>query len=254
MIEINLVPDIKQELLRAQRIRTTVISFSILVGIIVAAVVVLLLLWVFAVQGGRGLYYDTNITDRSGKLSNVADISNTLTIQNQLAQLSALHNAKNIDSRVFDILTTINPPAPNDIGITKASLDAASKTITIEAQAVNQYTALEMFEKTINATKFTYTQKGSGDGCQQNGTTETYTCSVPLASQLSNTSRSYGQSADGGMVLRFTLAFTYPEALFSRTVQDARIVAPSQTNATDSFLGVPNSLFTPKASDIQGGN
>ncbi len=252
MIEINLVPDIKQELLRAQRVRTTVISFSIVIGIIVAAVVVLLVLWVFAVQAGRGLYYDTNISDRSKALSSVPDVSNTLTIQNQLSKLSALHDAKNIDSRIFDILTTINPPAPNSIGITKASLDTAAKTITVEAQAANQFTALEMFEKTISATKFTYSQTSAGTDCKQQ-TDKLYTCSVPLASQLSNTSRSYGQDASGAMVVRFTLSFTYPDALFSRTVQDAKIVAPNQTNATDSFVGVPSSLFTPKAKDVQGG-
>jgi Tfp pilus assembly protein PilN len=252
MIEINLVPDIKQELLRAQRVRTTVISFSIIISLAVAAVVVLLVLWVFAVQAGRGLYYDTNISDKSKALSNVPDISNTLTIQNQLSKLSALHNGKNIDSRIFDILTTINPSAPNDIGITKASLDTSLKTITIEAQAVNQYTALEMFQKTISATNFTYSQTSAGAGCNRQ-TDTLYTCSAPLASQLSNTSRSYGQDANGTMVLRFTLSFTYPDALFSRTVQDAKIVAPNRTNATDSFVGVPSSLFTPKASDVQGG-
>lgn len=253
MIEINLVPDIKQELLRAQRVRTMVISFSIITGIVVAAVVVLLVLWVFAVQAGRGLYYDTNINDKSKALSSVPDISNTLTIQNQLSKLSALHDAKNIDSRIFDILTTVNPPAPNNIGITKTSLDSSLKTITIEAQATNQYTALEMFQKTISATKFTYTQTSEGADCNKQ-TDKLYTCSVPLASQLTNTSRSYGQDANGAMVLRFTLSFTYPDALFSRTVQDAKIVAPNQTNATDSFVGVPSSLFTSKATDVQEGN
>lgn len=253
MIEINLVPDIKQELLRAQRVRTTVISVSIIVGLAVAAVVVLLVLWVFAVQAGRGLYFDNNIRDKNNTLTKVPDISNTLTIQNQLNKLSALHDGKNIDSRIFDILATINPPVPNNIGITKVSLDTSLKTITIDAQAVNQFTALEMFQKTISATKFTYTQPNEGAGCDKQSDT-LYSCSAPLASQLSNTSRSYGQDANGTMVLRFTLSFTYPDALFSRTVQNAKIVAPNQTNATDSFVGVPNSLFTPKANDVQGGN
>jgi Tfp pilus assembly protein PilN len=253
MIEINLVPDIKQELLRAQRVRTTVISVSIVVGLAVAAVVVLLLLWVFAVQAGRGVYLDQHIDTQNKALTSVPDVTNTLTIQNQLNKLSALHDGKNIDSRIFDILATINPPVPNNIGITKASLDTSLKTISIEAQATNQYTALEMFQKTINATKFTYSQTTEGDGCTKQNDTS-YTCSVPLASKLSNTDRSYGQDANGTMVLRFTLTFTYPDALFNKTVKDAKIVAPSKTNATDSFVGVPSSLFTPKANDVQGGN
>lgn len=241
MIEINLVPDVKQELIRAQRIRTSVISLSILVGLIVAGLVVVLVLWVFVVEAARGGILDGQIKDRSQKLSNIPDISNTLTVQNQLAQLSTMHNNKSIDSRIFDILATINPPAPNTIGITKVSLDSASKTISIEAQAANQYTALELFQKTINATKFVYTDSSN--------TRQT----VPLASQLSSGDRSYGQDPSGATVLRFTLSFVYPDALFSRTSDNAEIEAPNQKNATDSFLGVPNSLFTPKASDINGG-
>ena len=38
MIEINLIPDVKQELIRAERVRSVVISFSILIGIIVTSV------------------------------------------------------------------------------------------------------------------------------------------------------------------------------------------------------------------------
>lgn len=241
MIEINLVPDVKQELLRAQRVRTMVISFSILIGLAVAAVVVALVLWVFVVQGALGLKYDSDIKSRSTALSKVPDISNALTIQNQLTKLSEMHDNKNIDSRIFDILATINPPAPNNIGITKIMIDSSTKTITMEAQATNQYTALEVFQKTISATKFQYTDGGQ-------------TQTIPLASQLNNTDRSLGQDTNNATVLRFTLSFTYPDQLFSRTVQNAEIIAPSQTNATDSFLGVPNSLFTPKASDLGGGN
>ena len=41
MIEINLVPDIKQEFLKTQRQRNRVISYSILAGIIAVGVVII---------------------------------------------------------------------------------------------------------------------------------------------------------------------------------------------------------------------
>lgn len=238
MIEINLVPDVKQELLNAQRVRTSVISFSIIIGIAAIAVVVVLAVWVFGVQATRGLITDGTIEKESKALSEVVDISNTLTIQNQLSQLTAMHDKKNIDSRVFDVLTTINPPAPNDVSITNLSLDSSTKTITIEAQAVNGYPALDVFKKTINATNFEFTENGEAR-------------KVALASRMSDSDRSYGDDASGATVLRFTLTFEYPAELFSRSAQSAIIVAPTRTNVTDSFLGVPNSLFTPKASDAK---
>src|ERR1044072_6732800 len=109
MIEINLVPDVKQELIKAQRVRASVVSISILVGMAAVGVVVVLAIWVFAVQTARSVITDNTIKSESDKLSKVADVSNTLTIQNQLSKLTAMHDEKSIDSRIFDILTTITP-------------------------------------------------------------------------------------------------------------------------------------------------
>lgn len=240
MIEINLVPDVKQELISAQRVRTNVISLAIVVGIAAIAIVVVLAVWVFGVQTTRGVLSDNTIKDESHKLSEITDISNTLTIQNQLGKLSAMHDSKSIDSRIFDVLTTINPPAPNTVAITSLSLDSLTKTVKIEAQA-SGFPAHEVFKKTISATTFEFTK----DDKKQ---------SVPLASLVSVSDRSYGDDASGATVLRFTLTFVYPDELFSHSVQNAVIVAPTQTNVTDSYLGVPNSLFAPKASDKQGDN
>ena len=240
MIEINLVPDVKQELIKAQRVRASVISIAIVVGIGAVAIVVILALWVFAIQAARGLISDNTIKNQSEELSNVEDISDTLTIQHQLSKLSEMHDGKNIDSRLFDVLTTINPSAPNNVAITNVSLDTATTTIKLEAQAANGYPALDVFKKTINATTFQFANNGEKQ-------------SVALASNMSDSDRSYGEDATGAKVLRFTLTFTYPEELFSRTSQNATIVAPERTNATDSFLGVPQSLFVQKASDTEGG-
>jgi hypothetical protein len=142
-----------------------------------------------------------------------------------------MHSSKNIDSRVFDVLTTINPPAPNTITISNLELDAETKTIKIDGQAAQGFPALEVFKKTINATTFQFKQDGEDK-------------TVPLASGMSDTDRSYGADASGATVLRFTISFIYPDQLFSPTAENARIVAPTKTNVTDSLLGVPNSLFT----------
>lgn len=241
MIEINLVPDVKQELIKAQRVRASVISMAIIVGIAAVGVVVLLAIWVFAIQTTRSILTDDTIKNESAKLAKVADVSNTLTIQNQLSKLPAMHDSKSIDSRLFDILTTINPAEPNSVAITNVSLDSNAKTIRIEAQAKNRYPALEVFKKTITGTSFDYTENDERQ-------------SVALASQMSDSDRSYGEDATGAEVLRFTLTFTYPDKLFSRTAKNATIVAPERSNVTDSFLGVPESLFTQRANDTQGGN
>lgn len=50
MIEINLIPDVKQELLKAQRTRSMVVSIAIISSIAAASVVVLLLVYIFVVH------------------------------------------------------------------------------------------------------------------------------------------------------------------------------------------------------------
>lgn len=241
MIEINLVPDVKQELLRAQRVRTGVISLAITVSIIAAAGVVLLAMWVFGVQTVRGLTTDQAIKERSDKLAAIEDVDNTLTIQNQLNKLQEMHDNKKVDSRVFDMLQAINPPSPNDIRVTNLVVDAESDTITLQAQAEQGYAALEVFKKTLAATNVKFAQDGQEE-------------TAPLASDISDAERSYGEDATGTKVLRFSLSFAYPEELFSHTVSGVTIQAPTKTNATDSYLGVPQSLFTTKAGDIEGAN
>lgn len=239
MIEINLIPDVKQELIRAQRVRSMVVSFAILTGLCAVGLVVLLGLWVFGIQMARGALTDNTIKTENAKLASVKDLSRTLTIQNQLSQLPSLHESKHIDSRIFDVLTTIIPPAPNNVSISKLTLDSNDKTVSIEAQAPGGYPALEVFKKTIAATRFSF----------MNGNSEE---TRPLATSMSDGDRSYGEDANGQKVLRFSLVLGYPDELVAPYLQGAKIVAPSKTNVTDSYLGVPNSLFAPKANDTEG--
>lgn len=242
MIEINLIPDVKQELIRAQSVRNTVVSFTILTGIISVGIVALLAFYLFGVQTVRGALADSRIKEATTELQQIDDLSNTLTIQNQLSKLSVMHDSKNIDSRFFAILTAINPPAPNDIVVSSAKLDADTKTVTIDGQAANGYEAAELFKKTIVSTKMTYKDI---DGAQQ---------STLLTDDVSTSDISYGEDASGKKVLRFTMSFIYPDELFARSSGDAVIERPGRQNVTDSYLRIPQSLFSERASDIEGEN
>lgn len=240
MIEINLIPDVKGELLRARRVRNNVVSVAILTVIVSIGITVMLLLYVFGVQTVRNVVMDNQIKDQNQKLQSVADLGKTLTIQNQLQQLASMHANKHMSSRVFDVLAAIIPEEPNSVAINNFEVDASGDVMTIKAQALNGYPALEVFKKTINATKFEYSD----------GTTNQ---TVALASDMYDTDRSYGEDASGRRVLRFTISFTYPDELLSPASKSARIVAPARRNVTDSYLGVPSSLFTNRSQDISGG-
>lgn len=237
MIEINLIPDVKQELLKAQRTRAAVISGSIITCIIAGGVVVVLALYVFGVQTVRGVIADQAIKDGYAKLSSVEDLSKMLTIQNQLDRITSLNEQKKIDSRVFDVLSAVIPPAPNQVQISKVSLDTETSTIMLEGQT-NAYDSMEVFKKTIDSSIIIFNQ----DGIEQQ---------VDLASDISTTDVSYGENSDGQKVLRFSLSFVYPEELFSSEIPVITIKLKIDGNVTDSYLGIPKSIFTERAKDIE---
>ena len=153
MIEINLVPDVKQELIMAQRIRSMVIAVAVLIGSVSVAIVAILAMYVFTVQAVRSGVADGEITKGSKQLASVEDLSKTLTIQNQLTKISSLNSDKKITSRTFNLLNAIIPPSPNDIQISNLTIDTDTSLITIEGQAPNSYAAAEVFRKTIEGAK-----------------------------------------------------------------------------------------------------
>lgn len=239
IVEINLIPDVKKELLKAQRVRSTVVSISILVSLIVLGIVAALLIYIFAVQTVRGAVADESIKTESQKLSKVEDLSKVLTIQNQLTKISDLNAQKKITSRIFSVVSATIPEAPNTVNLSSLALDTAESRITLEGQAVNGYPALEVFKKTLDGAVVRFV-----DGEEE--------VELKLAEGISTSNISDGQDVSGARVLRFTLSFYYPVELFAPSSEAVRIAIIVQGNVTDSYLGVPKSLFTERAEDIEG--
>ncbi len=242
MIEINLVPDVKQEYIKAKRARTLVISGAIVVGMAAVGIVVLLALYLYGVQNIRSNAIDTDITDRSNELQNIDDIDNTLTIQHQLTKLDELHNQKNVVSRFFDLLVAVNPASPNSVSFSQTSFDAAAGTIVLEGQAKNGYVAADVLKKTILGTSMSYKD--------DNGQTQT----VPLTDHVTAGELSYGEDASGDQVLRFSLSFEYDPVFFARSSKNAIIIKPNRQNVTDSYVRLPESLFSKSTVDQDGGD
>jgi hypothetical protein len=241
MIEINLIPDVKQEFIHAQKMRNFAITASMLTGLAAVAVVVILGL----LLGAQALHETLargEVDTQFKKLQSVENIDNVLTIQNQLSKISEINNSKTVDSRLFDVLTAVSPAAPNDIKVASVQLNPVDKVLTIEGSASNGYAATETFRKTILNTKLESTVDGQ-------------TTSFPLAEDVLLGETSYGEGADGGKVLRFTLSFTYATGLFDNSFRTLRIVTPTTAvDVTDSRTRVPETLFSQQAKDLGGGN
>ncbi len=239
MIEINLVPDVKLELIKARRMRSMVVSGAILVSLVAGGIVAALGMYTFVGQSIANWSLDREIEDGGKKLKSVKGLSEMLTIQSQLDQLKTTHNNKVLSSKLLTILSKIAPNGTNSVQFSKTTLDVDNDTVTLEASAKNDFEALEVFKKTLAATKFVYTEEGEKK-------------TVNLASDIKDSDRSFGENSEGQTVLRFTLSFTYAPEIFKADFASGEIVTPEKQNATDSKKGVPESIFTEAATSKEG--
>ena len=231
MIEINLLPNVKRELLKTRAMRNRVISISFLVGgASIAAVVVLALILgsqiaAEAVQSGV-------IKDRNDKLMAVEDLNKVVTIQHQLTKINEQHSGKKINSRIFDVVTAVNPVAPNNVSFSDIKVNPESKTITLEGSAVNGYSALETLKKTILNTKV---QTTDGDKSSE----------VSLTKEIKDGDTSFGENSEGKKVLQFSFSFEYAEELLAPANDGTvSVLTPTgKVDVTDSRQGIPDSLF-----------
>ena len=191
-------------------------------------------------QMGMEKLADDGIKNEYAKLEEVKDLSNLVTIQNQLSLIPGQHQSRSVDSRLFNVMRAINPVEPNDVRFTSVRLDPTSKLLTLEGLADAGYPAVEALKKTIANVQFAYHE----------GTPEGELRTIPIADKVEVGQTSYGETSDGKRVLRFVIVLQYPEVLFSNKAQKAQLVTPTeQIDVTDSRIQVPNSLFSDPVAD-----
>lgn len=241
MIQINLIPDIKKEYLRARRMRDLTISVSILVGLAAGGLVVAMVLFL-GTQALRESLADNAIKDEYAKLEQIEGLSEMVTIQNQLSLISSQHESSTRDSRLFSVLQTINPPRPNDVRFSSVQLIPETDTLELQGTAAAGYPAVEELVKTISSVNIRYDDEGA-----ENGRGET-----PLAQEVIIGDTSYGVDGENERILRFSVKVVYAPDLFKNTIKDVEIDGPrGRINVTDSRVRVPDSLFTAPARDLE---
>ena len=133
MIQLNLLPDVKQEYIKAERSRRLILAVSIIVT--GASLGLLILLFsIDRLQQKHISDLSKDIKTKSQELKSKPDITKILTVQNQLNSLTALHDQKPAASRLFGYL---NQVTPTQVDITNFIIDFTTQTITISGNADN---------------------------------------------------------------------------------------------------------------------
>jgi hypothetical protein len=242
MIQINLIPDVKLQLIKTQETKSKVIKISIILMIVSLASVFSLGSYSFIVQSLVNTKTDQDIAAEEKKLNDVTDLTKILTIQNQLKSISEVNNKKKINSRVFDMITTLKISGNKNVSYSGIIMDQTQGTLQINGQT-ESYQSYDTFKKTLINAQIEYKQSSDAS----------VTTKVPLASVVSLPETSYGIDSNGNRVLTFTIVFNYNTILLEPSISDVHITIVRTGNASDSYLGVPTSLFSDKATSISGG-
>lgn len=156
-VQINLVPDVKMNYLKAQHSRDTIVSAAVLTTLVSFAIFLLTFFSVSVLQHTQQKNLDSQIKTASAKLKGLSGLDQVLTVQNQLTTLVQLHQNNHISSRIFAYLPQVTPI---NVQIGQLTLDLKTNTIQIDGTASSQL-AVNTFLDTLKFT--TYTIPGSKD-------------------------------------------------------------------------------------------
>lgn len=257
MIEINLIPDVKRELLKAQAWRSFIVfvCFAISVGAIALVVVVL------GIMGGQALLIgnnDNSIKSDFAKIQGIQDVDKTTTLQNQLSEIENLRKASPNTSRILNqILVAIRPTGENGVDFTAINYEPETRLITLEGQTVNGSRAIDALQKTIRETVFIYSSKADktcseaeADNGEENCFKEKL---IADSTTVDLVELSSGESEEGGQVARYKITFTLNPKALRFSTKNFAVKSPSKKDVTDSRTQIPDDIFKAKNQEVENG-
>lgn len=225
MIQLNLLPDLKKEFLKAQKNKGLVISMSILVTLVALGLSAIFFVYVTFAQQIQINLVTQDINNKSKELSDISDISKYLTIQNQLSSVGSLHDAKGIYSRLFDFFAVLNPSPPNNVSLTGSQLLTDDKSVMFNGTTAS-FESLNVFVDTLKNATVSYKAVGATDATKE-----------PMFDQVFVQNSGLGR-ASGKQVVVFTVRAIYKDSVFSATNIEVKAEVPAITT-TPSAVDAP---------------
>ena len=243
MIEINLLPDVKRDLIKAQQLRNIVTFVSIIIGGVMLAGVVLLFLTTQGQQFVMGLKTN-DISNKFAEMQKIKDGETAATLRNQLNAIQKIRNASPDTSRLIGtILPAIQTTGENAVQFSSVNYDPETRIVSIEGQASNGFPALEAFIKTIKYSQIIY--GGEGSQCKASEVEkDSNICMLADEGSVVRNESSLGANEQGQNVLRFAVNFKLNEAALKFSSKNFAVKALGRKNVTDSTIQVPAGIFT----------
>lgn len=252
MIQLNLLPDVKQQFIKTRRTRRLITLVSLISTSV--AVVIFLLLFVAANvwQASRIDSLSNNIATDLKKLQEGGDLNKILTIQNQLNALPELHASKVDSTRLLALLDTVSVE-----GVIMESRSLVFQEENI-FEISGRSSSLELVNKFVDTLKFTEyrpltkqqhdaltlttdvpADAAEGEAEMTESAAETL---VEKLQAFSNVRISSSSVEEDGLSFTYTIVGTFHTGLFDNTVDFIQLSVPQiiTTRSEIEQPGAPN--------------
>lgn len=239
MITLNLLPDIKKEYLKAQKVRNMVVSTSILISLVAVGLVTLLAISVYVGQNLVIAQQSNQITENHKKLSAKPEIDKYLTIQNQLAAVDSISSSRATYARLFDYLQQLNPAPPYTVSLYNLTIDRSTNTMKFVGGAAN-FESVNNFKNAIENARLSYFV---GDENRE----------IMFFPTVTTTEANFS-SGSGKTLTAFNFEVVYAPEAFDTNSQHTKLLVPKLVTS-DGDKNAPKEIFAaPPSTESQGGN
>lgn len=249
MISINLLPDIKKNLLRVRRERNLVVTVSIVA--VTASVGVLFLLG--AMLAGATIIKNGHIgkiDDYESEIEEAKDkdqLNEYLTVQNQLSQIDGLKGEQKVYSRLMDYLVQLNPAAPNNAALKSVSLEDGDDgiAITLEGTTAN-YATLNVYKNTLINAILKYEEKTDDESSDEQGDDKSDEVNdekaerINLFSSVTVRDTNFVDEGNNGNSVRFEITAVFDPKAFDSSIENQSIEIPEEV-VSDGDQNAPKS-------------
>lgn len=218
MIQINLLPDVKQEYLKAQQMKHAFTVVSILASLAAVAVLGLLFAYVQIVQPRHRANLQKDIDSGISEIKDKKDAVEIVTVQGVLDQIPALQDKKLITSNIFQYLSSFTP---RDVAYSEIKLDFNTNTAVFTGQTTTLERA-NVLANNLKSAKFNYKE---GDSNQ----------SLKPFSSIVFSSLGKTEQADSTKDVGFQITLQFDPLLFNQKITNQKITV----NASSEELALP---------------
>lgn len=229
MIQLNLLPDVKQHFIKARRLQRLVISITFIVSASAVGLFVLLFLTVNIWQRARIRGLNSDVSRLSNQLKSTPDLDRILTVQQQLRSLPQLHDEKPAAKRLFGYISQFTP---QEVKISKFKIDFTNNSFDITGSA-DKLESVNKFADTLKFTKYKLTADAAEKPAFTNVVLKTFSRDDKTAN--------------------YEITVSFATDIFDSRAPSVQLVVPQNFITTRSETERPQALFeTPPQNNTPG--